>query len=59
MCKKNPNGDKKMYKNNNSIIIDGEKYNEEKVRFLIEENRSLHKEIKSMRNDLSVLMEGL
>ena len=48
-----------MYKNNNSIIIDGEKYNEEKVRFLIEENRSLHKEIKSMRNDLSVLMEGL
>ena len=44
---------------NNSIIIDGEKYNKEKVRQLIQENQTLHKEIKSMRHDLSVLMEGL
>ena len=48
-----------MFENEIAILIDGEKYEVNNIRELIRENTLLKKELKSIRLDLSRVMEGL
>ena len=48
-----------MFENEIAILIDGEKYEIESIKEIIRENTLLKKELKSIRLDLSRVMEGL
>ena len=49
-----------MFKNEEmAILIDGEKYEVNNIREIIQENTLLKKELKEIKLDLSRVMEGL